>query len=162
MRARRSAFLLALATACARAPVDCATLGSPTLALGTGATSFEPLVEGAALTWERGTQGGFHVWGSLRAGQIDPGDPSDFSSPRNPTVTFALESPDGIAAGYLEVPRAFEAGPDGAWDLAGEQLRLDVVDPSELTGVDLDLWARVQDACGSDLETHLGVVVVSP
>ncbi len=45
----------------------------PWLELGTGASEFTPLRDGDAVDIVRGPQGGFHIWGALRASpELDP------------------------------------------------------------------------------------------
>ena len=46
--------------------------GPPVIAIGTGPDSFVPLADGDAIPIVHGTQGGYHVWGSIRAREVDP------------------------------------------------------------------------------------------
>jgi len=44
----------------------------PTVDIGTGESSFEPLTDGQDVTLVRGSQGGHHMWMSLRVDGLDP------------------------------------------------------------------------------------------
>src|SRR4029434_4969109 len=60
-------LLAMLATGCSMDAVS-----QPAVELGTGESHFEELIDGQDVTLIHGPQGGWHVWMSLRAQEIDP------------------------------------------------------------------------------------------
>lgn len=46
--------------------------GPPDITLGTGVDSFVPVADGDAVPIIMGLQGGYHIWGSVRARYVDP------------------------------------------------------------------------------------------
>ena len=48
--------------------------GTPFVQIGTGSAEFAPLTEGQEVRITAGPQGGYHVWGALRAGGFNPND----------------------------------------------------------------------------------------
>ena len=46
--------------------------GPPEVALGTGFDRFVPVADGDAVPIIKGIQGGYHIWGSVRARYVDP------------------------------------------------------------------------------------------
>ena len=74
MRPSLSALMLA---ATAAAPPGCSSVpdsypGPPIVELGSTAGEFRPLSDGAAVAIVHGSQGGYHVWGAVRAQNVDP------------------------------------------------------------------------------------------
>src|SRR5262245_55654768 len=76
------ALLAALAGCGSESPPQCLAPSAlpPSLELGSGATTFEPLVEGGTIRAYQGPQGGFHVLLWVRATGIDPGAPGESPS----------------------------------------------------------------------------------
>jgi hypothetical protein len=52
--------------------LNCETAQSQPLKLGTGNQRFEPLTQDPELLFTPGFQGGWHVWGAIQIGKIDP------------------------------------------------------------------------------------------
>jgi hypothetical protein len=65
-----SAALCGACSACGAGPVTFP--GPPELELGTGFADFVPVADGDAVPIIHGLQGGYHIWGSLRARYLDP------------------------------------------------------------------------------------------
>ena len=73
--------------------------GTAWIELFTGEQNIEALDEGQTLLVERGSQGGVHIWGSLRAGGIARGSQDEYQallSGDRPLVEFVLESSSGV------------------------------------------------------------------
>ncbi|MSP59975.1 MAG: hypothetical protein EXR72_06475 [Myxococcales bacterium] len=62
--------LIGLLAACGPAPHTYP--GPPEVTLGTGVTTFVPVGEGADVPIIMGIQGGYHIWGSVRARYMEP------------------------------------------------------------------------------------------
>lgn len=113
------------------------------LALGTGADRFEPLAPGGPLLAYKGPQGGFHVYLTLRASGIMPGDPTLATSlckteNANPCVEFTVTD---LATGrtldaYRALRAAFVAVPDAPGVLELHKSRLVILDIASLREVD--------------------------
>ena len=125
---------------------ECVTK-TPTLELGTGSLAFEALPDGADLGFYLGPQGGYHVFGSLRATGIEPGDPDDPFGPGSPLVSLVL-SVDGAQVGaLLEQPRLFSEEGD-LLVLLGQRVVIELPDPTVLDGSPAVLSAAIEDSCG--------------
>lgn len=82
---------------------------------GGEAEHFEPLEQGQVLLVERGSQGGMHVWVSLRAGGIAPGSEDIWEGIRSgdlPFVEFLLSGPNGLLTADNGRPTVLERGDD--------------------------------------------------
>lgn len=97
----KHAWLALLLAACA----DEGSSAPPTLELGTGEWAFEPLSEGQQVRLVAGTQGGFHVWLSMRAQGFDG------TRLRMKLQLIPSSAPDQISGSDLEL--AFQPGDDG-------------------------------------------------
>ena len=76
---------------------------TPTIEVGIGTESFEPIMEGAVLEAAWGNQGGQHIWSSLRGSGVHRGSAlgSDATSAESrPSVRFAVESGESVLALY--------------------------------------------------------------
>ncbi len=160
---------LALALALAGCPeVDCARQAesTPSLELGTGSSSFQPILDGDVLSAAWGAQGGNHVWLSMRTqgilnGYPEPGLPGLGAGLRDaPTAEIALERPDGLLlveqslSPYLDndeavgITAVLQYEFSESWGDEGEA----ETDPTELLEeterMDLLLTAEVTDVCG--------------
>lgn len=139
-----------LLTACEPVPYpECRSFlaEQPVLEIGTGIEDFEPLP--AEVGYEFGPQGGWHIWGSLRAEGIwtgIEGTPNETT----PVVSFTMQAVEGdLTGGYDRLRRPMTLQADDVAELVGEQVILDVSDPSEADGVQVELMATVEDACGT-------------
>ena len=118
--------------------------------VGTGEATFEALADGDALVYDLGPQGGWHVFGSLRAAGVVPGDAEDFSSPDNPIVSFLVHLDGAPLGGYEDLPRPLDPAGD-RFELVGDTLVLDILDAEEIDGREATLDATLNDACGASL-----------
>jgi hypothetical protein len=119
----------------------------PAVTLGTGTDAFEPLADGAPLSFYLGPQGGYHVFASLRATDLPPGDPLDPFGAGSPVVSLEVSVDDARIGGYAQLPRLFVAGADGV-ELVGQLLVLEVPDPPSLDGTAATLSTEVRHPCG--------------
>ena len=131
----------------------------PDLELGAGDIAFEPLDNGDPIDVIHGPQGGFHVLGSVRVNGIDPGDPNDLQSPRNPTVTFTVTA-DGdnqLVDAFSSFTQGLRASPDDGWQhqMLGRFLILEITDDDELHGRTLEIGVELTDADGTVLTDAL-------
>lgn len=144
----RSGWLLYLALALVVAP-GCDPHGcdgaDAAIEIGTGTVAFEPI--GANnFVFERGLQGGLHVYGSLRGTGIALATSTEFDE--RPLVSFTLRAVDGsFTGGFEALPSQFEATAEGV-ELIGKALILTVDDPEVVDGHAVELTAVVEDICG--------------
>ncbi|MEY3214682.1 MAG: hypothetical protein RIT28_5163 [Pseudomonadota bacterium] len=126
---------------------DCPTLDT-TVELGTGTDRFIPLNDGDPLTFERGPQGGYHVYGSLQATGVDMGDPNYPFELTNPHIWFNVEQ-DGVEIALLvDQPRALTPLDDaGHVGVLGELVIFNVADPPALDGTTARFTGRLTDRC---------------
>ena len=138
---------------------DCPALDT-TVELGTGADSFVPLHDGDLLPFERGPQGGYHVYGSLRATGVDVGDPNYPFELTNPHIWFNVEQ-DGVEIALLvDQPRALEPlDEEGHVGVLGELVIFNVADPTTLNGTTARLTGKLTDRCGRGGEDRREVVL---
>jgi hypothetical protein len=170
-----------LASVCAWLLVACSSPASPpapatvTLELGTGLThgdaTFEPLSTGGPLVAYQGPQGGFHVFLSVRATGIFPGDATLATSlcktrNANPCVEFTVTDEDTgrtlDAYPGLRIP--FVAVPSQPGVLELPEPRLVVLDIPSLRDVDghaLGVSAVVEDRAGARGDQALTVICQS-
>lgn len=116
------------------------------LEIGTGQLAFEPI--GEVTGFERGPQGGYHVYGSLRAPGVWSGNEDAFDETR-PVVSFTLvDDAGGFSGGYLNLVRPMTNNDEGVAELVGDLVILDISEPSQAEDADVTLAAEVTDACG--------------
>ena len=72
-------------------------------AMGTGNDRFNSVQKGQEIWFEPGIQGGFHLWGAVRAGDIDPVDT---------VIEFELHQ-DGRHLGGRILPKTLNCGAQG-------------------------------------------------
>ena len=91
------ALLLASASACEPIDPDCSALVDVPQAawVGGGEASWEDIEDGDEVEVIAGTQGGFHVWGSVRATGVYEGTTDNPGAPENPRVAFRVETRTG-------------------------------------------------------------------
>lgn len=133
--------------------------GSASLEVGTGEDAFVPLSADDPLPFVRGPQGGHHVYGSLRATGVRPGDPADPYGPHSPLVTFVLTVDGAEVAALRAQPRLFTEGPDGD-TLVGQLVVFSLPDPTPLDGAAATFSAEVTDECGATATDARDVVLV--
>jgi hypothetical protein len=127
---------------------DCPALDT-TVELGTGIDTFIPLNDGDSLRYERGPQGGYHVYGSLRATGVDVGDPNYPFELTNPHIWFNVEQ-DGVEIALLvDQPRALLPLDDaGHYGVLGELVIFSAADPTALNGTTARFTGKLTDRCG--------------
>jgi len=128
-------------------------------AVGTGEASFEPLDDGDPLPFNRGPQGGWHVFGSFWATGVLPGDPEDFADPSNPQVTFQVLVNGSFLGGYTDLPRPMDPVDGGGWAIVGDTLALDIDAPEDIDGAEAVLEVAFLDGCGTALLDARSVVL---
>ena len=113
-----------------------------------------------------GPQGGFHVFLSVRAWGIDPGDPDTAKGDLgNPLVTFTVKDGD-VLLGRRELRVGLLEGPDGSFERVGVAVVLEedlVQTPQNIDGRPLTVEIDVTDAMGvttSDLVNVIAVGIV--
>ncbi|MEE2828556.1 MAG: hypothetical protein VX498_05175, partial [Myxococcota bacterium] len=136
--------------------------------VGVGDSRFESIEAGHLLEVERGSQGGMHVWISMRTAGIDPG-PTDMwqglVDGSLPLIGFSLEAPDGILTPDNSRPHILSRVGEEYWllenlvtfdhfsDFPDDWSSIDWdAREAELEAVDLQLTVRVADAIGTELE----------
>lgn len=124
--------------------------GDATLEVGTGADAFEPLTDGDDLVLVMGPQGGYHVWGSLRATGVVPGDPLNLADPKNPLIGLSLWVNGEMVGGYQGLPRGLREDGD-AWVRVGETVVLTGLSVDDALGQTATLRAQLEDATGARL-----------
>ena len=152
------ALPLTLLAACP-GPPECEA-GAPTAALGTGDVDFVPIAEGDTIPLYYGAQGGVHVYGSVRVTGLAIRANMALNNPDTPKVTFQVRDGDGdVIGGYAQLPRQFRRDGD-AWSLVGEQLILDLEEPS--AGMPLTLDFSATDACEANAAASIGLMLGEP
>lgn len=148
--------LVGLCAACPNAACD-NVVGAPTVEVGTGLATFEPLVDEATLEVIRGAQGGFHVLGALRTSGVWEG-----KSPETwPEVDFELTSDDGAIVDLVApTHRRLFADGDG-FVLTAELVVLDLTSFEGVDGAPATLSARIADACGREASDERHVILTS-
>jgi hypothetical protein len=143
----RLALLLLLALGCG----DDASSEVP-LTLGSGEAEFEPFTSGGHLRLYAGTQGGHHVWLSMRA-ELAPG--------RVQMVLDVVPSPPAEPA-HSEVEIDFNAvdGKPGLVEFVGWPAR--VLDPACAVGKPVELVVTLRDEGGTRARGELVVIPDPP
>ncbi|MBT8493344.1 MAG: hypothetical protein KJO07_09835 [Deltaproteobacteria bacterium] len=136
--------------------------GPPRVELGSGESSFEPLVDGDEIEVVLGPQGGYHLVGSARVGGIDPGNPNDLGDSDNPTTTFRVfvgsSRFDAMASTYTQ---GLKSAGNAEYEMIGRFVILDILDDAELDGMmvrfEVDVLAADGAGMASDSRTLLAV-----
>ena len=133
---------------------------TPYLTIGTGSVFYEEIEAGGDLGVENGPQGGFHVFGALRAGGLHPGTWEDFSDPFNPVVTFSVTTDEGHMGGFDSLPRPLKVRSDGTLELVGEYVVLEVGTMDDAVYRSATVEVVVTDACGTEMSDSVEVFLV--
>jgi hypothetical protein len=138
---------LALLSACSDADPDV----TPVLELGTGEWTFEPLTPGQRVPLVAGTQGGHHVWLSMRAQGLS-GDRLRMK------LTLRSSGSSPVSGSDLEL--TFEPGEDGWLEFEGWPAQL----LAPWCGVELPLAIDVtlSDPAGHSAAASISVVPTAP
>jgi hypothetical protein len=145
----RLALLFALTIACGD---DAAADREVPLTLGSGEAEFEPFTSGGHLRLYAGTQGGHHVWLSMRA-ELAPG-----------RVEMVLDvvptAPAEAAHSEVEIDFVPVAGMPEIVEFVGWPAR--VLDPACAVGKPVKLVVALRDAAGTSAHGELAVVPDPP
>ncbi|MCP4447034.1 MAG: hypothetical protein GY811_17050 [Myxococcales bacterium] len=85
-------------------PIDSAVAGEGSIQLGPGLGEFSPFVNDQELYMEAGGQGGHHFRVITRIEGLEPGDPEDSLSKRNPRTRLNLIGEDGESITNVPCP----------------------------------------------------------
>lgn len=127
--------------------------------IGTGEEAFVPLAESDPLPFVFGPQGGYHVYGSLRARGLGQGDPTFPFDPNNPRLTFEVFVDGARVAEFIEQPRVLVDAGDGWSVVVGERVVFTTADPLSLSGAAAVFSAQAYDRCGRQGEDSRAVVL---
>lgn len=152
-------FALLLAACSTDATCEAAQAAGPTLTIGTGELSWVDVADGDHLGWTFGSQGGMHVYGSLRATHLLQGASDSLSDPDNPMVDFVLLDGDITIAGFTRIPHHFTEAVDGTLSAVGDRLVLYEEDATYLDGLEVVMRATVDDRCGTQVTDERTVVL---
>ena len=125
--------------------------GEPFIELGTGAAEFEALLDGDDLFMDQGTQGLFHVYGSIRVRGVLAGNQNDFSDPMNPLASFMIYHKGEVFGGYEPLPRPLSTLSASESELVGDIVLLDIISFVEAQGISVTFSVDLWDACGVEL-----------
>lgn len=158
-------LLLALACEEQLTPCERAALVAPTIELGTGGETFEPVADGDYLPVTFGPQGGFHVWGGVRTAGFDPGESALLAQYEvGVNLRFYMEIDDVIIADSGWLSRPME-GDEYEAELAGEAMFMEqwpyFGDGFETDQVEATYHVQIEDSCGNvgDAQTSVWVDV---
>lgn len=158
MIARVQAAALGLAFALV-ACGDGEATGPASIELGTGDRRFEPIADGDDIFVVQGPQDGYHLFGSLRALNVEAGDADDLSSAKNPTTRFEVyvgnERVDAMASTYVQGLREDD---EGYSVMIGRTVILDIADDSELAGQTLRFVVELVDVNGEVVQDERNLV----
>jgi len=116
---------------------------APDVAIGQGETSYHPLSDGDAMIFEKGPQGGLHVWVAVGMRNLHQ---------KGSITTISAYFPDlGTAFGDVEVGYGYDTAGDGSCVLHGLRYVIsdDVSDFQKLVGTKLRLDVKVADITGA-------------
>ncbi len=144
----------------------CAAEGTdlpPEVILGTGLEAWVPLADGDDVGIVQGPQGGYHVFGSVRATGLDPGNPLDLYAECNPTTEFRAYRGDvRVDLGASTYRQGLDPGPEPYHEMIGRLIILDIASPAELDGVALRLEVTITDHDGLTASDQRMVVARAP
>ena len=124
--------------------------------VGTGQTTFVPMANGGDLPFYMGPQGGYHVWGSVRARAYTPAASSNPNDPDHPVVRFLLQRGSETVASTSQLHWYLAPVGDGWREKTGAFVVMSVPAPPDLEGEAVSLEVRVTDRCalvGTDART---------
>lgn len=137
----------------------CADVSGPFSAeLGTGTSTFEPLVDGASLPYVRGLQGGTHVDGAVRVRGLYLPPVDEVRVEELVQVAFSTFDGDSLIGGFTASPRTFVVDADGAGVHSSEPV-IFFEDASAFVGKSLRLLVDVQDRCGHAVSDEATIVL---
>lgn len=143
------------------APVDSGSfvrcsevVDSPSLEVGSGTATLEPLTADGPIEFYPGPQGGHHVFVSLRARGLLDGTSAGLGYD-DPFVSISVFTDTELSI-YRNLQRSFDE--DGeAIQLLGQLVRLFHPDPPMLDGEPVTLTVDVEDRCGTQVSDTIGL-----
>jgi hypothetical protein len=125
----------------------------PVFEIGTGETSFVPLIEGQGLEMVFGPQGGYHITMAIRCKSCGPQVTIHYGA--RDALTQEAWWPDDIAI-------VAEVVPHGEWqEVYYMRAFLESINPSDYAGKDAELWANLE-AMPPDYSGSIVVRVLAP
>jgi hypothetical protein len=127
--------------------------------IGTGYDGFTVLADGDPIDVNAGPQGGFHVFGSIQARGISPGDPEKLAADDNPSTRFSVWR-DGarVDSNVATFQQGYADAGDGVYELIGRLVVLDIAGVSDLVDVELRFDVEVTGAGGAEARDSVVVV----
>jgi hypothetical protein len=120
--------------------------------------TFVPVEAGATFEVEKGNQGLWHIYASVRCHNVVAGDGEDPRDPTNPVVSWTVVSTTGdLLAGYQSLPRPMDLFGTGAARLHHEILVWRVGVYEDAIHRDASLQFTLRDASGATVETSLPI-----
>ena len=119
--------------------------------LGIGVEDFAEVMEGQELWFIPGIQGGFHIWGAIRAGAVDPVDT---------VMTFELFQEEQLLGGRI-LPQDLRCnGETGAFEYVGVPVELHYrKKPTDVANREMKMRVTLQERDGT---MHVDEVVFMP
>jgi hypothetical protein len=115
--------------------------------VGTGQTSFVSIPGGEDLPFYMGPQGGFHVWGSVRARGYTPAASNDPNDLDHPVVRFTLQRGSEAVAGTSPLHWNLAPVGDGWREKTGAFVIFSAPSPLALEGEAVSLQVQLTDRC---------------
>ena len=115
--------------------------------VGTGQSTFVPMPGGGDLPFFQGPQGGFHVYGSVRARGYNPAATDAATDPDHPAVQFRLRLGGQSIASSTLLHWSLAPVADGWRTRAGAFVIMTVPSPLQLDGDAVTLEVQVTDRC---------------
>ena len=120
--------------------------------------TFVPIEPGATFEVEKGNQGLWHIYASVRCHNVVAGDNEDPRDPNNPVVSWTVEATTGeLLAGYQALPRPMDLFGNGAARLHHEILVWRVGVYEDAIHRDAVLHLSLRDATGATVDTSLPI-----
>jgi hypothetical protein len=120
--------------------------------------TFVPIEPGAVFEVEKGNQGLWHIYASVRCHNVVAGDDEDPRDPNNPVVSWTVEATTGeLLAGYQGLPRPMNLFGTGAARLHHEILVWRVGVYEDAIHRDAVLHLSLRDATGATVDTSLPI-----
>ena len=119
---------------------------TPSLEIGTGVNDFVEVDE--VTFFERGPQGGLHIYASVRAYGLYGGRGNGINE-NTPLLTYTVMSDDGaLTGGFAGLAKAMDTTRDGRVERIGDLAVLGTYDATAVEGVEVELYAELSDSCG--------------
>jgi hypothetical protein len=109
----------------------------------------DAFVEFSELTFfERGPQGGLHIYGSVRGQGLWGGRGSGINE-NTPLLTYTVISDDGsVTGGFTGLAKTMDTLRGGGIERIGDLAVLGTFDATAVEGVEVEIFAELSDSCG--------------